>query len=193
MRKTLMGGIVALALILAPATAANATTGYPTEIHGSLDSLVVAPGEVVTYTAPAGTYDANETVTTKINGIAASTIQLASAVSEKSFTSTANADGGIVVKFKAPETGSKSYTFNTYREATGKLWDKLAFEVVPAGAIDTGNGGGAGDNGSNGGGLASTGSDIAIYSISGIAVLLLIAGVVLLVVRRRRTSADSVA
>lgn len=196
MRNKLMGGIVALALILAPASAANAA-GYANEIHGSLDSVTVAPGETVTYTAPAGTYDAGETVTTKIAGIAASTIELASSVSEKTFTATANADGGMVLKFKAPMAGDKSYTFNTYRQVDGKLWDKLAFNVVPTGAIDNGNGNGNDNNNAGGvgnnGGLAKTGSDIAIYSISGIAVLLLVAGGVLLVVRRRRASASSAA
>lgn len=191
MRKKLLGGLVALALVLAPAAAANAETypPQPGELHGTIDRNVVKPGETVTYTASAGTFDANENVVEKVSGLSGASITLVSTVSDASFTKAAAADGSLTFAITMPADGDKQYSLNVYR-ADGRLWDPFVITVVPDAAVTPGDNSNAG--GSTGG-LAKTGSDIAIYSISGLAVLLLAAGVVLLVVRRRRAGADSAA
>ncbi|AGW40791.1 recombination factor protein RarA [Leifsonia xyli subsp. cynodontis DSM 46306] len=127
-----MGGLLALALVLAPASAANAIY-EGNELHGTLSRATVKPLEVVTYTADPGTYDANEEVSFTIGGIAASTITTVSTVSELSVKSPAEADGSLVFSFY-PEAGDKDYTFTTYR-ADGRVWDELGFTVLGNAAV----------------------------------------------------------
>ena len=210
MKKKLFGGLVALALALAPAAAAHAD--YPPVVgpHGSLDKYTAAPGETVTYTAPASAYLPGETLThtlTGVNGHTATTASLRTAPVTPTigqFTATAEDDGSHTFAFVIPSQAGASYTYQVLR-ADGSVWDTFDISVVNpvippgSGGGETGDGstGGAG-NGTNGGsgsngGLAMTGSDIAITGIAGAAVLLVGAGVVLLVVRRRRRSAETAA
>ena len=213
MKKKLFGGLVALALALAPAAAANADYQSNDELHGALDKYVVDPGETVTYTAPAGAYDVNETVThtlTGANGHTATTVALRTDVpadTTAEFTKSAEDDGSHTFAFVMPTQAGATYTFEALK-ADGTVWDSFVLTVYPqvdagdgggnGNGNDTGNGAGAGagDNagagsGGKGGGLAMTGSDIAITGIAGSAVLLVGAGVVLMLVRRRRRSAET--
>ena len=184
MRKKLFGGLVALALVLAPAAAASADTYQPvTGGHGRIDKSVVAPGETVTYTADAASYTAGEKVTEKISGANGNSIALVSTVSAGNYAKAAEADGSLTFAITMPADGGGDYTLEVARVG-GDVWDTFTITVLAADA--------ATDAGS-GSGLAMTGADIAIYTISGVAVLLLAAGVVLLVVRRRRAGADSAA
>ncbi|MEY9851578.1 putative membrane protein YgcG [Leifsonia sp. EB41] len=218
MKKKLFGGLVALALALAPAAAAHADYPPGGELHGSIDKYTVDPGETVTYTAPTSTYTANEALThtlTGVNGDTATTASLRTAPVTPTvgqFSATAEDDGSHTFAFVIPSQAGASYTYQVLR-ADGTVWDtfdiSVANPVIPDGENptdngNTGNGGGTdngttgGGNGSTGGsggngGLAMTGSDIAITGIAGAAVLLVGAGVVLLVVRRRRRSAETAA
>lgn len=214
MKKKLFGGLVALALALAPAAAAHADYPPGGELHGSLDTYIVDPGETVTYTAPTSTYLATESLThtlTGTNGHTATTASLRTApvaATTATFTATAQADGSHSFSFVIPAQAGANYTFQVLR-ADGTAWD--TFDITVANPVvageddatddglidDLGNGaGGAAGNGSTGGsgsngGLAMTGSDVAIAGIAGSAVLLVGAGVVLLVVRRRRRSVET--
>ncbi|MEY9952693.1 hypothetical protein [Leifsonia sp. EB34] len=207
MKKKLFGGLVALALALAPAAAAHAD--YPPgELHGVLDTYTVDPGETVTYTAPTSTYLAGEALTHQLTGVNGHTATRASfrtapvAPTVGTFTATAQADGSHSFAFVIPSQAGANYTFEVLR-ADGTVWDtfdiSVANPVVPPTDNGNGNGGaggGAGNSGGNAGGnggLAMTGSDIAVAGIAGSAVLLVGAGVVLLVVRRRRRSVESAA
>ncbi|QNE37182.1 hypothetical protein [Leifsonia shinshuensis] len=203
MKKKLFGGLVALALALAPAAAANADYQNNDELHGSLDKYLVDPGETVTYTAPAGAYDANETVThtlTGVNGHTATTASLRTDVpadTTAEFSKSAEDDGSHTFAFVMPMQAGAQYTFQALK-ADGSVWDTFVVKVAnPTGDgndNDNGAGAGAGGNGNgNGGGLAMTGSDIAIAGIAGSAVLLVGAGVVLMLVRRRRRTAETAA
>lgn len=220
MRKKLLGGVIALALVLAPAAAANADTYVPAPgtLHGTIDKSVVSgcSAEVVTYTAQPGTFDPNEAVVEKVNGANGSGITLASTVSGATFDKTAEADGSLTFALTMPKGSQGNYTLDVYR-ASGSVWDPFTISVTPcsAGNIgdntgntggntgntggntgntgDTSNSAGSGSNSTGTSGLAKTGSDIAIYSISGIAVLLFLAGIALLVTRRRRSSAGEAA
>lgn len=215
MKKKLFGGLVALALALAPAAAANADYPPGGGLHGSLDKYSADPGETVTYTAPTSTYSAGEALThtlTGVNGDTATTASLRTAPVTPTvgqFTATAEDDGSHTFAFVIPSQAGSSYTYQVLR-ADGTVWDTFDISVAnavipPADEDDTTGGGNTGDgstggagNGTTGGsgsngGLAMTGSDIAITGIAGAAVLLVGAGVVLLVVRRRRRSAETAA
>lgn len=209
MRKKLFGGLVALALALAPAAGANAAPyppGAGDAMHGTLSSLVGAPGDTITYSAAASTYAAEEALTQKIRGLDAHAISLAS-------TKTAPATEGVFSKPAAVD-GSHTFTFTIPMSAqhgdqyevdvilaSGEVWDHFVVTTVVRGA-DNGTGPGAGPgsgsdsaagSGSGKGGLAMTGSDIAIAGIATGAVLLFVGGLVLLIVRRRRSRADAAA
>ncbi|GAA4143666.1 hypothetical protein [Leifsonia shinshuensis] len=214
MRKTLFGGLVALALALAPAAAANADYVDPNALHGVLDKYVAEPGETVTYTAPANTYDPNEATTQVITGTDGHTATLIStrmapaSATAKQFAVPAQVDGSHTFSFVMPATAADSYTVEVLR-ASGAVWDTFQVTVANAttgnpegnggnggsGATDGSGAGGAGTggSGSNGGGLAMTGSDIAIAGIGGAAVLLVGAGLTLMLVRRRRSSEETAA
>jgi LPXTG-motif cell wall-anchored protein len=140
---------------------------------------VVAPGETVTYTAPAGLYRPGEAVTESISGTNGSSVTLVSTGSSyRSWSKAAAADGSLTFTVRMPMDGSGDYILVTKR-ADGSVFESFTITVV-APAAATGP--------SAGGTLAKTGSTIATYTISGVAALLLIAGAVLLVVRRRRSS-----
>ncbi|MFE4467407.1 hypothetical protein ACFRFH_01220 [Leifsonia sp. NPDC056824] len=208
MKKKLFGGLVALALALAPAAAAHADYPPGDGVHGSLDKYTAAPGETVTYTAPATAYLPGETLThtlTGVNGHTATTASLRTAPVTPTvgqFNATAEDDGSHTFAFVIPSQAGANYTYRVLR-ADGTVWESFDISVVnpviPPGD-DNGNGNGGAGNGSNGGagngsngGLAMTGSDIAIAGIAGSAALLVGAGVVLLVVRRRRRSVETAA
>lgn len=214
MKKKLFGGLVALALALAPAAAAHADYPPGGELHGSLDKYVVDPGETVTYTAPTSTYTTNEALThtlTGLNGHTATRASLRTApvtATVGQFDATAEDDGSHTFAFVIPSQAGESYTYQVLR-ADGTVWDTfeitVANAVIPPGGGGDGNNGNTGDGSNNGagtggsggsggnGGLAMTGSDIAVAGIAGSAALLVGAGVVLLIVRRRRRSAETAA
>lgn len=189
MRNLLLAGAVALALLLAPAAAANAETpgGYvPADgVHGTLDRAVVAPGERVTYTAPAGRFAAAQEVTASARGISGASIALVSSVSDRSWSMTAKDDGSLTFTIRMPMDGRGDYSL-TVAGSGGSPADTFTITVVPVGAASDA----PTATDSTADGLASTGSTIAVLAISGIALLLVAAGVVLLVVRRRRSTAD---
>lgn len=215
MKKKLFGGLVALALALAPAAAAHADYVNPGDLHGELDKYIVDPGETVTYTAPASTYVANEDLThtlTGVNGHTATTASLRTAPSDhtsKQFSAASADDGAHTFAFVIPTQAGAEYVFQIHR-ADGTLWETFDITVANPtdGGPDDGNGGNGGSGGDNGaagagnnatggnggtGGLAMTGSDIAVAGIAGSAALLVGAGVVLMLVRRRRRSEETAA
>jgi LPXTG-motif cell wall-anchored protein len=188
MRNLLLAGAVALALLLAPAAAANAETpeGYvPADgIHGTIDRAVVAPGERVTYTAPAGRFAAAQEVTASARGISGASIALVSTVSDRTWSMTAKDDGSLTFTIRMPMDGRGGYSLKVAGSG-GTPSDTFTITVVPVGASDA-----PAAPRSARDGLASTGSTIAVYAISGVALLLVVAGVVLLIVRRRRSTPD---
>ncbi|WP_295119268.1 hypothetical protein [uncultured Leifsonia sp.] len=216
MRKTIFGGLVALAVALAPAAGANAAPyppGAGDALHGTLSSLVGAPGDTITYTAAPETYAAGETLTQKIRGVEAHTMTLASLktapATEGTFAKPAAADGSHTFTFVIPMSAQDGdqYELDVIL-ASGEVWDHFVVTTVvrAAGSTDpgTGDGTGAGTgtgsgtgsssaSGSGSGGLAMTGSDIAVTGIATGAVLLFVGGLVLLIVRRRRARAGAAA
>ncbi len=212
MRKKLFGGLVALALALAPAAGANAAPyppGAGDAMHGTLSTLVGAPGDTITYTAAASTYAADEALTQKIRGLDAHAVSLVSMktapATEGTFSKPAAADGSHTFSFAIPMNAQDGDQYEVdVILASGNVWDHFVVTTVVRGAGNgTGPGAGSGSgsdsaassgsgSGSNGG-LAMTGSDIAIAGIATGAVLLFVGGLVLLIVRRRRSRADAAA
>ncbi|MCI0159229.1 hypothetical protein KNO15_21210 [Leifsonia shinshuensis] len=208
MRKKLFGGLVALALALAPAAGANAAPyppGAGDALHGTLNSLVGAPGDTITYSADANTYAAEEALTQKIRGLEAHAIGLASTkaapATEGTFSKPAAADGSHTFSFTIPMTAQHGDQYEVdVILASGDVWDHFVVTTVVRGAgngsgPDAGSGSGSDSAAGSGsdGGLAMTGSDIAIAGIATGAVLLFVGGLVLLIVRRRRSRADAAA
>lgn len=215
MRKKIFGGLIGLTLALAPVAAANADYPPAPVNHGSLDKYIADPGEVVTYTAPESTYDAAENLSVKLRGIDGHTMTLASfktlepGHTESAHQTTAADDGSHTFAFTIPDTGDGHYELDIYK-ATGELFEYFEVKVANPTSnteppVDPGNPDGNGDNAggvgngsgtdtagksNNGGGLAMTGSDIAVTTIGGAAALLVIGGITLMIVRRRRSSAD---
>jgi hypothetical protein len=191
MRNPLLAGAIALALLLAPATAASAATPgdyVPADgIHGVIDRAVVAPGETVTYRAPAGRFAASEDVTASARGISGSSIALVSTMSDRTWSMTAKEDGSLTFTLRMPTDGRGDYSLRVVG-AGGTATDTFTITVVPVNGTDTS--GGDSGSGSAGDSLASTGSTVAVYAISAVALLLVVAGVVLLIVRRRRSTPD---
>ncbi|MDN4616091.1 hypothetical protein P5G50_16715 [Leifsonia sp. F6_8S_P_1B] len=188
MRNLLLTGAVALALLLAPAAAASAETpgGYvPSDgIHGTIDHAVVAPGETVTFTAPAGRFAADQEVTASARGISGASITLASTVSDRDWSMTAKNDGSLTFTLRMPTDGRGDYSLRVAGTG-GAPTDTFTITVVPVGASEA-----PAVSGSGGDGLASTGSTVAVYAISAVALGLVIAGVLLVVVRRRRSAPE---
>lgn len=199
MRKKIFGGLVALALALAPAAGAMAEPYSPDfggEQHGSLSAEVGAPGDTITYTAPVNTYGSNEAVTQTVTGPGGQAIPV------EPDGIPAAADGSHTFTFTIPADAKDGdhYVVQVLR-ADGTGWDNFVVTatVKPGGGLDpdegaglggdTGTGGGAGSG--SGGGLAMTGSDIAIAGLAAGAVLLFVGGCVLLIVRRRRLRAGA--
>lgn len=205
MRKTLFGGLVALALALAPVGGANAAPyppGSNDDLHGSLNAYVGAPGDAITYTAEVGTFAADEALAQRIRGTAGHSIELASTTfrtapaTEGTFAKAAASDGSHTFTFTIPLSAVEGdrYEIDVHRDS-GEVWDHFILTVVaaPAGGPGAGGDSAAGSGSSSSGGLAMTGSDIAIAGIATGAVLLFVGGLVLLLVRRRRSRADAAA
>ncbi|WP_434318304.1 hypothetical protein [Leifsonia sp. P73] len=136
MKKTLFGGLVALALALAPTVAAHAD--YPPGgggLHGSLDKYTAEPGETVTYTAPATAYSAGESLTHTLTGLNGHTATRASlrtapvAGTVGQFTATAEDDGSHTFAFVIPSQAGSSYTYQVLR-ADSSVWDTFDISVV---------------------------------------------------------------
>lgn len=195
MRKTIFGGLIAIALALAPAAGVNAATYAPNpgdELHGSISAETGAPGDEITYTAPTGTYQPGEAVSYTIRAMDGSYTGAPIALP-------ADFDGSHSFSFVIPASAKNGDQFEiTVLRADGSVWDRFIVTAVvkdsaiqpdpnaDAGSTDTAGSG-------SGGGLAMTGSDIAITGIATGAVLLFVGGLVLLVVRRRRSRADATA
>ncbi|WP_426625040.1 hypothetical protein ACPPVW_02855 [Leifsonia sp. McL0607] len=195
MRKKIFGGLVALALALAPAAGANAVPYPPgpddSTKHGVLDTYVGAPGDTITYTADTDTYLSEEALTHKIRGTEAHTVNLASTTvkaapaTEGTFSKTAATDGSHTFSFTIPMSAQHGDQYEIdVINAAGEVWDNFVVTTVvtPVGPTDP-------DSGPSRD-LAMTGSDIAITGIATGAVLLFVGGLVLLIVRRRRSRAD---
>lgn len=202
MRKKIFGGLVALALALAPAVGANAAPYVPggggDPQHGTLSAYVGAPGDTITYTADPGTYGPAEALSQTVvgpDGRAAPVL----ATDQPS-----EADGSHTFSFIIPADAKDGDQFVVdVLRADGSVWDHFVVTAIvrtdstgPGPGTDggtnpvPGSGTSGGSTGSgSGGGLAMTGSDIAITGMATGAVLLFVGGVVLLVIRRRRSRA----
>ncbi len=193
----MIGSIAAAALALTLVAAPASADPYaPVPACGTLDRLSAAAGETVTYSAPTGTFTPREPVGAEIAG-ADGTDFAVLPLTASTKTKNAEADGSASFAVRLPASAKERAVIRVAAPGSGVQCGYFTVSVLTNSAdIPVGDGGPTtGDGGAGAGtsaaGLARTGSQIAVASIAGTALLLLAAGVTLMVVRARRRRHDA--